>query len=255
MTDDDFVRDELRRAAAEHRPDRTVMLNRIAANRATDPRRRGRAWRMAGSAAAVIAVLGLGGVGRWALAGDHGDKPVAPVAQPSPTVSPSAPRSVLPSARPTTKRPTSKPPVGAPPKGGTGNTRVEQGPMWSDGSIDKASTTTEGLSDVTVKVSAPITKLVVTLRVALTPGVTDQGATHQVPHASIASTVVHQPDALVYRFALAAGDTLPAGTYVFTGHYAHERGGRDAGGDTYEATATTATGQKLDVYGNFYPVS
>jgi len=56
---DDFRRDRLRSALDEHTPDRTVMLNRIAANRAGATRPRGRIVRLAGSALAVVTVLGI----------------------------------------------------------------------------------------------------------------------------------------------------------------------------------------------------
>jgi hypothetical protein len=235
---DDELRARLRAAAAEHTPDRTVMLNRIAQNRATGRRPRGQALRLAGSALAVTAVLGIGGVARWALADeDHPDAP-APVA--TAAAPPTA-------GTPTSKAPTSKAPTSkAPPK-----TTTEQGPLWSDGSIDPASTGTLGLSDIILKLRAPITALDVTVRVALTPGLADQGAVHDVRTAQIDSTVLHQPGALVYHFKLHPGDTLAPGTYVFTAKYAHREGGRDAGADSYRAQATSG-GAELDVHGDFY---
>jgi hypothetical protein len=267
-TDDD-LRALLRDAAAAHHPDRTVMLNRIAQNRVTGRRPRGQAVRLAGSALAVATVLGVGGVARWALA--DGDRPdvTAPgtTAAPSPSATASATASATRTATVTTAHTTpARSNTPATPKSGTapatprtgdgklgspGHTRVEQGPLWSDGSIDPDSTDTLGLSDITLKVRAPITALDVTVRVALTPGLADQGAIHDVRDARIDSTVVHAPDALIYHFVLAEGATLTTGTYVFTAKYAHRKGGRDAGGDTYRARATTTAGGDLDVYGNF----
>jgi len=89
---DDFLRDRLRSALDEHTPDRTVMLNRIAANRAGATRPRGRIVRLAGSALAVVTVLGLGGVAKWAMAGQSPDTPAAPppipvTASPAPSAS------------------------------------------------------------------------------------------------------------------------------------------------------------------------
>ena len=251
MTDDD-LRARLRAAAAEHTPDRTVILNRIAENRATGRRPGGQAWRLAGAGLAVASVLGIGGVARWALGdGDRPDTPApvataaAPtIAPPSPAVTPSSSPTVTPSKR-VTKTPPTKPSKTA---------GVEQGPLWSDGSIDPDSTATLGLSDITLKLRAPITALDVSVRVALTPGLADQGAVHDVTVAKIDSTVLHEPDALVYHFKLHPGATLPPGTYVFTAKYAHRAGGRDAGADSYRAQATAAGGVELDVHGDFYPV-
>ncbi|MGX6600848.1 hypothetical protein ACWKSP_01730 [Micromonosporaceae bacterium Da 78-11] len=245
---EDEMRGMLRRAAAEHQPDRTAMLNRIAQSRATEAvaghRPRGQAFRLAGSALAVATVLGIGGVARWTLADEPGPD-VPPVAT-APTTTTKAP-----TTRPSTSRPAGSAPPSTVP-GRPGDTRVEQGPVWSDGSVDPASTDTLGISRITVKAREPITALQVTVRIALTSGVLDQGATVEAAGARFDSTVVQESGALVYRFVSAPGTTLKAGTYVFFAKYAHQDGGRDAGDDTYQATAR-AGAQELDVYGNFYP--
>ncbi|MFI5495841.1 hypothetical protein [Actinoplanes sp. NPDC051859] len=262
---DDELRTVLGQAAQQHQPDRTAMLNRIAANRAAEPpaRRPRQAIRMAGAALAVTAVLGAGAVTQWALADDdRTDTPAAPPSAtasrlPSPSPSATPPTSAVstppdvPPARPTSKHPstsTTTPPAAEDP--GAGGTKVEQGPLWSDGSV-RRSTDTAARSEITLKLGEPVTALTVTVRVKRTPGLADQGAVHDVTGARVDSQVIQEPDAFVYRFTLSSG-TLAKGTHVFTARYGHEDRGRDAGGDTYRATATTAAGDNLTVYGDFY---
>jgi hypothetical protein len=245
---EDRLRAELRREAAAHTPDRAAMLNRIAAARAHRAPRL-RALRLAVAALAVAAVLGAGGVARWALSGDHH----SPVAAPEPTSS--APPS---SAPPSSSSPSSAPPSSAPPssvpagavRGHPGDTKVEKGSLWSDGSVDPASTAAAARSVVTLKASAALTRLDLTIRVAQTPGLTSTGATAA---GDFTTTVTHTPGAVLYRFVLRPGVRLTSGTYTFAARYSHAAGGRDAGGDTYEAFAADATHRSPHVYGNFYP--
>ncbi|MFD0523086.1 hypothetical protein [Paractinoplanes durhamensis] len=83
--DEDFLRSEMRQVLDSRAPDRTAMLNRIAANRAASASpQRGRVARLAGSALAVLVVLGIGGVARYALADDHNPTPAAPQRSPPP---------------------------------------------------------------------------------------------------------------------------------------------------------------------------
>lgn len=256
---DDFLRDELRGALDGHTPDRTVMLNRIAANRASASRPRGRAVRMAGSALAVVTVLGIGGVAKWALADDHDPLPAA-VAPASPSPSEVA-ATTTPTSRPATSRPRTDVPASPPQsatsssapssaptpsasavRGHPGDTQAEKGSLWSDGSIPSA-----GTSTVTLKAGADLTELDLTIRVTLTPGVTPAG--FQTPGSSVTATVTREPNDLLYRFVLAPGSTLPAGTYTFTAKYGG--GERDAGEDTYEAYAFSVERKRIHIYGNF----
>jgi len=254
------LRAELRRALAEHEPDRTAMLNRIAANRGS--RRAGWAQtaRLAGAALAVATVLGLGGAASWALAAIN--VPDATPAAPAPNTAPvtigsaSPSESASPSSRPTTTRPhapappssSSASPSASRPavRGHPGDTQVEKASLWSDGSTDAGRQST-----VTLKAGADITELDLTIRVAMTPGLADQGATDDVATAGITATVEHRSDALLYHFVLGGGATLPAGTYAFTAHYGHDGATRDAGDDTYEAFGYDVNRKRLHVYGNF----
>jgi hypothetical protein len=268
MTEDQkaaVVRAELRRAAFRHEPDRTVMLNRIAAGRGARRTPRARGVRLAGSALAVATVLGIGGVARWALAGEQSPAPVAvappPVTRP---VTPSPSRSSAPSKRPPAAPPSSagtssvapaaSTRTAAPPevRGHPGDTQAEKGSLWSDGSIDPASTGIAGQSAVTLKAGADLTELDLTIRVVLTPGLADQDTAGGVATAGITTTVERQDGALLFRFVLRDGATLPGGTYVLTARYTHDNGSRNAGDDTYEAFATDADHKRIHVYGNFY---
>jgi len=246
------LRTRLRSVAVEHQPDRAAMLHRIARHRPGSPvadrRPAGQALRLAGSALAVATIVGVGGVAQWALA--DGPEPDAPPAGPRTTASPAVPTAA-------TSRPGAKASAGpSSPAAGrnAGPPPARESPegrqlLWADGSVNTA-----GRSDITVKVRRPVRALEVTVRVALTPGLTDLGAAHDVASARIGTTVIHERDALFYRFRLAGGGTLGAGTYVFTAKYAHDdEGGRDAGADTYRVIATTAgEPTELTFSGDFY---
>jgi hypothetical protein len=275
---DDQIRAALRAEAAAHRPDRDAMLDRITTaairdtghgrRRAVLPgARRGPRVRMAAVIAAAAVVFGGGGVGTWALAGadDRDEAAPAPSTAPATTAaSPVAtdPVSVEPSTPATTRPPTSRPTPGrttsapAPSpsltKGQPGFTRVSQGPLWSDGSIDPDSGDTQGSSIVTLKTTEELTALEVVIRVARTDGLISRGGTKQAPGGSVSTAVIEEPGAFLYRFTLSPADTLAPGTYTFTAKYTHPSGGRNAGGDTYQAIASTAAAD-LDVYGNFFP--
>ncbi|XVU21127.1 hypothetical protein ACQPZJ_28085 [Actinoplanes sp. CA-054009] len=265
MNDDD-LRSELRHALSEHTPDRTAMLNRIAANRAATPSPRGRRLRLAGAAAAVATVLGLGGVAQWALADDQGATP--PAAPPLPTAtsaSPApAPTSTPPTTPPTSRPPTSRPPVSSPPakptakptakpsaaevRGHPGDTQVEKGTLWSDGSV-----VTDGRSQVTLKAATALTTLDLVLRLEPATGLTTGKADSPTP--GIKATASRDGDALLYRFTLSKGQTLPPGTYVFTANFNGAKN-RDATQDTYEAFADTTVNdenKRLHIYGNYFP--
>ncbi|BEL12126.1 hypothetical protein Q0Z83_103170 [Actinoplanes sichuanensis] len=280
---DDRLRAALRAEADRHRPDRDAMLDRITLaamqdtghgrRRAVLPGgRRGPRVRVAAVVAAVVTVFGGGGVGTWALAGaDDRDEaiPVPSVAPATTTASPVStdPVSIAPSlpatgspaespaGRPTPSRTTSAAtPSPSLTKGQPGFTRVSQGPLWSDGSVDPDSGDTQGASVVTLKTTEELTALEVVIRVARTDGLVSRGGTKQVPGGSVSTTVTEEAGALLYRFTLSSADRLAPGTYTFTAKYTHPSGGRNAGGDTYEAIAT-AGGSALDVYGNFFPTN
>ncbi|MBZ4017525.1 hypothetical protein [Streptomyces purpurogeneiscleroticus] len=224
MNDD--LRRRLREAAAAYRPDRERMLARVergtAASGTPVPRRTGRAspWlRVAGATAAVAAVLAAGGYGASAVLGGQ-EQPVG-AAPPA--------HSTAPDER-----------------------RTEDGPLWSDGSVDPHSNDFWAQSNVTLKTAEPLTALTVELRIAHTGGVASTGAWRTLPEGDFTFRTDTGDGFLVYRWRLRPGRTVPAGTHVFAGQYDHARGGRDAGADSYSVTARSDD-QQARIRGDFAP--
>ncbi|MFD3341389.1 hypothetical protein ACFWVW_19900 [Streptomyces anthocyanicus] len=216
---DERLRARLREAAGAHEPDRARILARIEHGMAAGDRGPSRpplpGWvRVAGATAAVAGVLVAGGYA------------VAPVV-----------RDDAPAQRPAATAPASR----------------EPGPLWSGGAVDPHGNEFWAQSNITLGTGAPLTALTVELRVAQTGSVTSTGAWRSLPEDDFAFTVGERAGFLVYRWTLKEGRTVPAGEWVFAGQYNHERGGRDAGGDRYSATATAASG-RLTVRGGFTPV-
>lgn len=287
MPDADIVREALRAEAASHQPDREMIMRRLERGKASARApfaRRGRLPRRSGFlVTAIAAVIGLSVAGTWAAAGRYTATSVTGIASPSasapqagpmvgnPTASPShsatrsPDRSPSPSpARSTTMSPDASPtpsttPSGtaaapAPSAGATpAATHVQDGYLWSDGSVDPHSTDFWAQSNITIKTGQALTGLTVELRVALTPGVQSTGSWSTLPAGDVDTTVTRQGSMLVYRFTLKAGVTMAPGSYEFAGQYNHAPGGRDAGQDTYAATAAVAAGPSAQVWGNFYP--
>ncbi|MER5291078.1 hypothetical protein ABT382_03145 [Streptomyces pharetrae] len=274
----DELRARLREAAEAHQPDRARMLARIergmaeevrpAAHRATRPPVFG--WlRVAGATAAVAGVLAVGGYA-VASAVKSDDTPpqgtVAVTATPTPSPEatsrpPAFPADPSPSAPPTRREEPAAPSSTAPPSGSPSSSApprlpaggdVEDGPLWSDGSVDPHSNEFWAQSNVTLKTSGQLTGLVVQLRVAQTGGVSATGAWRSLPEDDFELTVGEEDGFLVYTWRLREGRTVPAGEWVFAGQYDHERGGRDAGDDSYAATARTGS-EELAVAGDFAP--
>ncbi|CAM5496111.1 Integral membrane protein OS=Streptomyces glaucescens OX=1907 GN=SGLAU_08400 PE=4 SV=1 [Streptomyces glaucescens] len=273
----DELRARLREAAEAHQPDRARMLARIergmteevrpAAHRATRPPVFG--WlRVAGATAAVAGVLAVGGYA-VASAVKSDDTPpqgtVAVTATPTPSPEatsrpPAFPADPSPSAPPTRREEPAAPSSTAPPSGSPSSSApprlpggdVEDGPLWSDGSVDPHSNEFWAQSNVTLKTSGQLTELVVQLRVAQTGGVSSTGAWRSLPEDDFELTVGEEDGFLVYTWRLREGRTVPAGEWVFAGQYDHERGGRDAGDDSYAATARTGS-EELAVAGDFAP--
>ncbi|MEU7158836.1 hypothetical protein [Streptomyces chrestomyceticus] len=227
MADDD-VRAQLRGAAQAHRPDRARMLARVErgmagfAESGTEPRRRAappRPWpQVALAAAATVGALVAGGYA------------VATVVQPpgpgKVTTRPAGP------AEPGEERPA----FPAPPL------RTEDGPLWSDGAVDPHSNAYWAQSNVTLRARRPLTALTLELRIAQTGGVSDTGHWATLPPADFTVSVDEHDGALVYRWTLKPGRTVPAGRHVFAGQYNHAEGGRDASDDAYTATAQATDG-------------
>ncbi|MEV5433046.1 hypothetical protein [Streptomyces sp. NPDC052701] len=261
------LRARLHEAAGAHEPDRARILARVergmvsaarSGRRATRPPVWGWA-RVVGATAAVAGVLVVGGYAVASAVRDEEAPPQRQVAvSPAPAPSPEAagrapvpPVNTAPGTPPQTRAPgtpASRAPSSSsapPPAAG-----VEDGPLWSDGSVDPHSNDFWAQSNITLKVREQLTSLVVRLRIAQTGGVSSTGAWRSLPEGDFTLSVDERDGFLVYTWTLREGRTVPAGEWVFAGQYDHERGGRDAQDDSYAATAT-AGDRRLSVSGGF----
>ncbi|WGP12764.1 hypothetical protein [Streptomyces sp. SH5] len=279
------LREELREAARSHRPDRDRMLARIGRARPETrgaPARRtrfARPWAalagfaaagacVIGGFAAVPVVRGSDGVpGSFVVREEErppGQTPTVPAPRPSaPTTSPPAPPAPTGTAE-APAAPTATPSAGGstpparrtdegerpPAPGGTALSTTD-GPLWADGSIAPEDNPDWAQSEVTLKSREPLTALTVELFVAQNGGVRPTGTWQTRPGGDFDLSVHERDGVLVHRWTLRAGRTVPAGTHVFAGQYDHAPGGRDAGPDTYRATARTADGTAYEVGGDF----
>ncbi|WP_328870477.1 hypothetical protein OHT76_10385 [Streptomyces sp. NBC_00287] len=266
----DELRARLHEAAEAHEPNRERILARIergmteqtrSDHRVTRPPVFG--WvRVVSATAAVAGVLAIGG---YAVASAvKEDTPQQTVAtSPTPTPSPDAtsrePLPPAPPADPTpetseesrepSSSPSTTPPSQSAPPPAAGE---EDGPLWSDGSVDPHSNEFWAQSNVTLKADEELTELTVELRVAQNGGVTSTGAWRALPEDDFELTVGERDGFLVYTWVLKDGRTVPKGEWVFAGQYDHDRGGRDAQDDGYAATAR-AGDEQLSVAGDFAP--
>jgi hypothetical protein len=261
------LRARLQDAAEAHEPNREQILARIERgmseqtrpdHRATRPPVYG--WvRVVSATAAVACVLGLGGYAVASAVKDETPAQTSVAATGTPTPSPDAtsrppapPADPTPSTTPTQE---AEKPSGTPSRTPSASTEVqasgvEDGPLWSDGSVDPHSNEFWAQSNLTFKTSEQLTALAVELRVEQTGGVTNAGAWRSLPEDDFTLTVTEKDGFLVYTWVLKDGRTVPKGEWVFAGQYNHERGGRDAKGDGYTATATAKSGD-LAVKGGF----
>ncbi|WP_406492024.1 hypothetical protein OHB06_13400 [Streptomyces sp. NBC_01604] len=265
----DKLRARLHEAAGTHQPDRARILARVERGMTEQTRSDHRATRppvfgWVRVVAATTAVAGVLGVGGYAVASAvKEDTPpqrnVAVTATPSPDATsraPAPPPDPTPSA-PKETRETDTPPSRTPSASATTEAPVasgtEDGPLWSDGSVDPHSNEFWGQSNVTLKTSEKLTALTVRLKVRQTGGLTSAGAWRSAPEDDFTTTVVEEDGFLVYTWVLKPDRSVREGEWVFAGQYDHDRGGRDARDDDYEITATTG-GQQRAVAGDFAAV-
>lgn len=228
---DDDLRERLRHAAASHRPDRERMLARIERGMAEErpagrPLRAPHAakpWlRVAGATAAVCGVLAIGAVA--VTSAGRAERDPARAGQQI-------------AAGPASPAPASR----APSRGGA--LPAENGPLWSDGSVDPHSNKYWAQSNVTLRATQPLSALTVELRVALNGGVNTTGSWRSLPEEDFAASAQEEDGFLVYRWTLKPGRSVQAGTHTFAGQYNHAEGVRDAARDDYTARARAAGGQ------------
>ncbi|MFS8204523.1 hypothetical protein ACLVWQ_38350 [Streptomyces sp. CWNU-52B] len=249
----DELRGRLRDSAGAYEPDRARILARVERGRASEESRRHPSpnpsplswFRVVGATAAVAGVLAVGGyaVTSAVRAEETTDQTVAVTPSPAPSPSPS------PSPSPE-QRASSRAPLPPDPADSSAGARTEDGPLWSDGSVDPHSNEFWAQSNVTVRTREQLTSLTVTLKVGQTGGVTSTGAWRSAPEDDFTASVAEKDGFLVYRWVLKPGRIVWPGTWVFAGQYDHDRGGRDAGDDAYTVTAR-AGGEGLGVAGDF----
>jgi hypothetical protein len=92
----------------------------------------------------------------------------------------------------------------------------------------------------------------VELRIAQTGGVQTTGQWQTEPGDDFTITVQEVDGALVYRWDLKPGRTVPVAQQVFAAQFNHGNGSRDARADSYTVQATGADGAH-SVRGGFTP--
>ncbi|MGA5823661.1 hypothetical protein ACPC54_38075 [Kitasatospora sp. NPDC094028] len=253
---------QLREAAEAHQPDRARMLARVqrgTAGPATRHRARSglRSWpRVALAGVATVGALATGGLAVAGIAPwtpRPADTVTTAPADPSPAVTPSPTRTAPPAAAPApviTAPPTGTPTAPRPTP--TASTRPQNGPLWSEGAIDPHSTVYWAQSNLTLRTAQPLTALTVELRIAQTGDVRDTGNWRTLPADDFTVTVQETGGALVYRWVLKPGRTVPAGQHEFAGQYNHATGMRASANDGYRVDAQSAGGT-VSVWGGFPP--
>ncbi|MGW2235212.1 hypothetical protein [Streptomyces sp. NPDC001759] len=254
---------QLREAAEAHRPDRARMLARVqrgmagpaVRHRARPFARSGTRVALAGLAAAGI--LTTGGLAVAAIVTTPSPSPSATVtvpATPSPTAGSPHPTSARPTpARPApattpgSSRPTPSASIPSPAAGESQN-----GPLWSAGSVDPDSTVYWTQSNLALKTTRPLTSLTVEIRIVQTGGVKNTGTWQTLPGGDFIVTVQEAGGALVYRWVLKPGLTVPAASYEFAVQFNNGTGVRRAAGDGYRVDAQ-GSGASASVRGGFDP--
>ncbi|MEU9001557.1 hypothetical protein [Streptomyces sp. NPDC048551] len=259
----------LRAAAEAHQPDRARILARVERGMSGAPVRHressaARPWpRIALASLAAAGTLAVGGFAVAAIVQSPPARPdvsATPAAPPAPSGTP-RPTPPTPSApatgRPATPDRSSPPGPGPSASGAAGSARpgtahVQDGPLSSAGSLGTNGNSFWAQSDVTLKTAQPLTSLTVELRITQTGAVRSTGSWRTLPAEDFTVTVQNEGGAVVYRWILKPGRTVPAGQHVFAGQYNHAAGPREVEHDAYRADAGGPRGT-LSVWGGFTP--
>ncbi|MFD0147787.1 hypothetical protein ACWGQ4_37920 [Streptomyces sp. NPDC055721] len=216
--DEGQLRRELREAGLAHQPDHARMLARVEHGLAAPlkaPRRARAGLPWTGSrwtAAVAVAAAVAGVVGVGGLAVTTLDQ------------GPAAPATSLPAPGPAAE---------------------------ASGALDPGSNRWWAQGDVTVTTRTPVSGLVVDVRVARTAGVVSTGHWRTRPAEDFTVTVTEEPGALLYRWTLKPGRSVPPGRHVFAVQYNHAEGVRDASADTYTIVLTGGDGGRSTLRGGF----
>ena len=257
----DEISRRLREAAEAHEPNRARILARVERGAAAPSvRHRTRSIARSGPRAAIVglvaaATLATGGLA-VAVAAIGGD-PLLPAATPAPTpTAPSATTTVTsaptPSARPTTTAPAPAPTSGSARPTPSDGSRVKNGPLWSEGSLGANSNIYWAQNNLILKTTKPLTSVTVEMRIAQTGGVRNTGHWRTLPSDDFTVTVQESGGALLYRWDLKPGRTVPAGQHEFASQYNHATGVRSLARDSYHVDAQSS-GDSIAVWGGFAP--
>jgi hypothetical protein len=245
----------LRESAHAYQPDRARMLARVERGLAGPAaRHRTRSFTRSGPRAvlAAAATAGLLTTGGFAVADIvRGPAPTTTVT--TPTGTPSA------TPRPTPSAPATSTSTGSSPTATAGGShsaqptgaRPQAGPLWSAGSVDLHSSVYWSQSDLDLRAAQPLTSLTLEVRIAQTGDVKSTGSWSTLPSSDFTVTVRETGDALVYRWVLKPGLTIPAGQYEFAAQFNHATGVRDAAGDSYRVDARPQADSPTSVWGGF----
>jgi hypothetical protein len=121
-------------------------------------------------------------------------------------------------------------PASAPAKGGGGV-------VTASGAVDRSSNANWSQENVNITLSAPVTSFQLSVKVAMSPGLSSTGDWTNYDISMFDVTVDTQPDGVTYKFQLKPGRSLPAGSAEFAVQFAHGAGHNPAD-DTYYLSAT-----------------
>ncbi|MBO4257891.1 hypothetical protein GRC12_29055, partial [Streptomyces griseorubiginosus] len=153
-----------------------------------------------------------------------------------------APATTPGSSRPTPSATSSSPAAG----------ESQNGPLWSAGSVDPRSNVYWTQSDLALKTTRPLTSLTIEIRIVQTGGTKITGTWQTLPSADFTVTAQEAGGALVYRWVLKPGLTVPAGSHEFAAQFNNGSGVRSASGDGYRVDAQ-GPGGSASVRGGFVP--
>ncbi|MCP2245904.1 hypothetical protein [Lentzea aerocolonigenes] len=251
---------QLREAAEAHRPDRGRMLARVdraMAGAEVSAAKPGiaRSWTrvtFAGLAAAgALAVAGIAVAAIVRTGPPPDDTATIPTASSSVTTSSTTP--AVGTTGSTVAPPAPNPPV----QQTTGSTSsaidpaplsgkpVSDGPLSTLGFVDLHQHPNWAQSRVEFKTTQPLTAVSLELRVVQTGGVRTTGQWQTMPADDFTVTVKEADGAVIYRWELKPGRTMPVGVHTFAAQYNHDAGKRDARADGYvgQAGAFTVKGR------------
>jgi len=265
-----WLRDRLHAEAERHRPDTARIWARVEAALNEPPAapeplpvarrpRRGRgALRVAVAALATAGVLGATSLAAVMRGGGTDPEPAVPPPPPrtgaplasSPatvTVSPSPGEGVEAEERTVES---SRPPAPKDP-GREDDDGPRPAPVSVTAAHDRAALPHRGRDVLRLTVRRPLTTLHVTIRVARSRRTFPAGSWTSPPGSPVRSAIDLAPDAIVYRYVLSPGRTLPPGEYVIAAQY-RPGGPHDPGRDVFVVTVRAAgAGAPSTIRGRF----